>query len=82
VIPGWEQAVRLMKVGQSAYVMLPPDLAYGSEGFGDMVPPNATLVFKIEILKVIEEEEEEVCLDPFEETEPNCPNFDKHTPGF
>ena len=71
-----------MKVGQTAFVMLAPEFAYGAEGFGDMIPPNATLVFKIEILKIITSNAEEESLDPFEEKEPGCPNFDKHTPGF
>jgi FKBP-type peptidyl-prolyl cis-trans isomerase len=47
VIPGWEKAVKSMKVGQTAFIMIPPELAYGKEGLGDMIPPNSTLVFKI-----------------------------------
>lgn len=81
MIPGWEQAVLQMSTGQTAFVLIPPELAYGSEGFGDLVPPDATLVFKIEVLKVFKGDEED-CEDPFEEKDPNMPDFDKHTPGF
>lgn len=70
-----------MKKGQTAFVMIPPELAYGEEGYGDMVPPNATLVFKIEVVDIINEDEPGY-VDPFDEQDPNMPDFDKHTPNF
>ena len=52
VIPCWTQAVQLMKVGGKARVTCPPDTAYGSRGAGSAVPPNATLIFDIELLGI------------------------------
>jgi len=51
VIPGWDQGVAGMKVGGTRKLTVPPELAYGAEGNGS-VPPNATLVFEIELLGV------------------------------
>jgi FKBP-type peptidyl-prolyl cis-trans isomerase len=52
VIRGFEQGVTGMKVGGLRRVVIPPDLAYGSAGSGGVIPPNATLVFDIELLEV------------------------------
>ena len=49
VIPGWEEGVTGMRVGGDRQVVIPPQLAYGQHGNGP-VPPNATLVFEIELL--------------------------------
>ena len=52
VIPGWDLGVAGMKVGGQRRLIIPPDLGYGSSGSGTAIPPNATLVFDIELLGV------------------------------
>jgi FKBP-type peptidyl-prolyl cis-trans isomerase len=51
VIPGWERGLRRAKVGQTVRLTIPPSLGYGERGAGDVIPPNATLTFDIEVLK-------------------------------
>ncbi len=52
VIRGWDQGVVGMRVGGQRRLVIPPDLAYGSAGAGGVIPPNATLVFDIGLLRV------------------------------
>lgn len=52
VIAGWEQGLQGMKVGEQRKLTIPPDLGYGARGAGGVIPPNATLVFDVELVEI------------------------------
>lgn len=52
VIQGWEKGVLGMKVGEKRHLVIPGDLGYGAGGFGNAIPPNATLEFDVEVLSI------------------------------
>jgi FKBP-type peptidyl-prolyl cis-trans isomerase len=56
VIPGWIEALQLMNVGDKFELAIPSDLAYGSRGTGDVIGPDTTLLFEVELLEIVQPE--------------------------
>ena len=52
VISGWTEALQLMRIGDKWELTIPPELGYGSQGAGSTIPPDATLIFEVELLAV------------------------------
>jgi len=58
VIPGWSEGLQLMREGGKSLLFIPSRLAYGSQGAGNVIPPNSVIVFEVELLAVIDEDAE------------------------
>lgn len=53
VIQGWDEGVQGMKVGGTRHLLIPPELGYGARGAGGVIPPNATLLFEVDLLEIL-----------------------------
>jgi peptidylprolyl isomerase len=72
VIPGWDEGIALLQEGGTAKLIIPPDLAYGPQGSGGVIPPDATLYFEVQLVEVLEggpDEPVAVADDEYETTD-------------
>ena len=72
VIPGWDEGIGLLREGGTAKLIIPPELGYGAQGSGGVIPPNATLYFDVELLEILPggpDSPTEVEEDEYETTE-------------
>jgi len=54
VIKGWDEGIEKLRVGEQATLIIPPQLGYGANGSGDVIPPDATLIFVVELMGIEE----------------------------
>lgn len=72
VIPGWDEGIAMLSEGATASLIVPPELGYGAQGSGGVIPPDSTLYFEVELLEVLEggpAEPEDVEASAYEETD-------------
>ena len=55
VIKGWEEGIQLLNIGAKAKLIIPPELGWGDRGAGAVIPPNATTIFEVELVEIIDE---------------------------
>ncbi len=79
VIPGWDEGISMLSEGAMASLIIPPELGYGAQGSGGVIPPDATLYFQVELLDVLEggpAEPEDVEASAYEETDSGLQYFE------